>query len=281
MLIQWFPGHMKKAVSMMEEEVKLVDGIIFVLDARAPFACLNKKLSGVFGNKPVLYLLNKSDLVEPSELKAVIKTFENEGKRVVSSIGVNEKSSKAIYDGIFQMLKPTLDKYKNKGIKRPLRVMVAGLPNTGKSTVINLLTGGKKARTGDKAGVTKDKQWVRVKDLEFLDTPGTTSPSFENQNNACFLAFIGSINDDILDFQELSLGLIKYLNLKYNGSLKTAYNIEIENKEPVEILEALGKKRGAIKKGGEIDYDRASKLLINDLRKGKLGKILFIDDGNL
>ncbi len=281
MLIQWFPGHMKKAVSMMEAEVKLVDGIIFVLDARAPFACLNKKLSSVFGNKPVLYLLNKCDLVEPSELKGVIKTFEGENKRVISSVGVSDKSAKNIYDAIFSMLKPTLDKYKNKGIKRPLRVMVAGLPNTGKSTVINLLTGGKKARTGDKAGVTKDKQWVRVKDLEFLDTPGTTSPSFENQNNACFLAFIGSINDDILDFLELSLGLIKYLNLKYENSLKTAYGVEVENKEPLEILELIGAKRGALKKGGEIDYDKTARLLINDLRKGKLGKILFIDDGNL
>ncbi len=281
MLIQWFPGHMKKAVGMMETEVKLVDGIIFVLDARAPFACLNKKLSSVFGNKPVLYLLNKCDLVETSELKGVIKTFESENKRVISSVGVSDKSAKSIYDAIFSMLKPTLDKYKNKGIKRPLRVMVAGLPNTGKSTVINLLTGGKKARTGDKAGVTKDKQWVRVKDLEFLDTPGTTSPSFENQNNACFLAFIGSINDDILDFSELSLGLIKYLNYKYKNSLKTAYGVDVENKEPLEILELIGKKRGALKKGGEIDYDKTARLLINDLRKGKLGKILFIDDGNL
>ncbi len=281
MLIQWFPGHMKKAVSMMETEVKLVDGIIFVLDARAPFACLNKKLSSVFGNKPVLYLLNKCDLVETSELKGVIKTFESENKRVISTVGVNDKSAKNIYDAIFSMLKPTLDKYKNKGIKRPLRVMVAGLPNTGKSTVINLLTGGKKARTGDKAGVTKDKQWVRVKDLEFLDTPGTTSPSFENQNNACFLAFIGSINDDILDFAELALGLIKYLNYKYQNSLKTAYNIDANGKEPLEILELIGAKRGALKKGGEIDYDKTARLLINDLRKGKLGKILFIDDGNL
>ena len=281
MHLQWFPGHMTKAIRMMEEEVKLVDGIIFVLDSRAPFACLNKRLSAVFGTKPVLYVFNKSDLVEASELKGVIKTFESQNKRVISTMGTSERSAKALYDAVFDMLKPTLEKYKNKGVKKPLRAMVAGIPNTGKSTIINALTGGKKAKTGDKAGVTKDKQWVKIKDLELLDTPGTTPPSFDNQSNAEYLAFIGSINDDILDFNELSLDLIKYLNQKYPKVITGVYGVEVEGKEPLEILEAIAIKRGALKKGGEIDYDRVSRLFITDLRKGKLGKILFINDGNL
>ena len=281
MHLQWFPGHMTRAIRMMEEEVKLVDGIIFVLDSRAPFACLNKKLSSVFGNKPVLYVFNKCDLVELSELKRVVKVFESQNKRVITSTGTSEKSAKALYEAVFAMLKPTLDKYKNKGIKKPLRVMVAGIPNTGKSTIINSLTGGKKAKTGDKAGVTKDKQWVKVKDLELLDTPGTTPPSFDNQINAKFLAFIGSINDDILDFNELTIDLIKYLNNKYPKIINSTYGVEVEGKEPLEIIDAIAIKRGAIKKGGEIDYDRVSRLIITDLRKGKLGKILFTNDGNV
>ena len=280
MHLQWFPGHMTRAIRMMEEAVKLVDGIIFVLDSRAPFACMNKRLEKVFSNKPVLYLLNKSDLVDQADLKKVIKIFESQNKRVITSVGVNEKSLKSIYNAIFDMLKPVLDRYKQKGVKKPLRAMVVGIPNTGKSTVINLLTGGKKARTGDKAGVTKDKQWVKVKDLELLDTPGTTPPSFDSQENAKFLAYIGSINDDILDFNELAIELIKYLTVNYENAIKTTYNIDVLDKTPLEILEEIGAKRGALKKGGEIDYDRVSKLLFTDLRKGKLGKILFIDNGN-
>ncbi len=280
MHLQWFPGHMTRAIRMMEEEVKLVDGIIFVLDARAPFACLNKRLSVVFSNKPVLYVFNKSDLVEPSELKGVIKQFELENKRVLTSIGTSEKSGKLLYDAVFNMLKPVLDRNKNKGIKKPLRVMVVGIPNTGKSTLINLLSGGKKARTGDKAGVTKDKQWVKIKDLELLDTPGTTPPSFDSQSNAEYLAFIGSINDDILDFVELSLDLITYLNQRYNNTIKSVYGVETDGVEPLEILTAIAKKRGALKKGGEIDFERVASIVINDLRKGKLGKILFVDNGN-
>ena len=275
MHLQWFPGHMTRAMRMMEEQVKLVDGIVYVLDSRAPYASINNKLLGLFGNKPVLYVLNKSDLVNYSELNLVIKDFEKNGKAVVSAVGTSDKSAKAIYDSIFKLLAPTLEKYKNKGIKRPLRVMVVGIPNTGKSTIINLICGGKKAKTGDKAGVTKDKQWVKIKDLEFLDTPGTMPPSFDNQTNAEYLAFIGSINDDILDFAELSLSLINYLVKNLPSSLTDIYKVDVENKESLQILEDIAKKRGAIKKGGEIDYERVASTLIIDLRKGKLGKILF------
>lgn len=276
MFLQWFPGHMTRAIRMMEEQVKLCDGIVYVLDARAPFACLNKKLDSIFLNRPVLYLLNKADLVSDVELKNVILEFEKNHKKAISFIGTNEKCVKTLYDAIYSSLSETIQKYKNKGLKRPLRIMVAGLPNTGKSTIINLICGGKKARTGDKAGVTKDKQWIKVKDLEFLDTPGTTPPSFESQKLAEYLAFIGSINDDILDFQELSYILIKYLQTNYPKALLTTYNIDCSDKTEQEIFSLIAKKRGALKKGGEIDEERCGSIIISDLRKGKLGKILFL-----
>lgn len=276
MFLQWFPGHMTRAIRMMEEQVKLCDGIVYVLDARAPFACLNKKLDSIFLNRPIVYLLNKSDLVSDVELKNVLKEFENQNKKAISFVGTNEKSIKTLYDAIYSSLSATIEKYRNKGIKRPLRIMVAGIPNTGKSTIINLICGGKKARTGDKAGVTKDKQWIKVKDLEFLDTPGTTPPSFESQKLAEFLAIIGSINDDILDFQELSYILINYLQTNYPKALFTTYNIDVENKTAQEIFSLIAKKRGALKKGGEIDEERCGSIIISDLRKGKLGKIMFL-----
>ncbi len=274
MFLQWFPGHMTKALRMMEEEVRLCDGIIMVLDARAPFACLNKKLSTVFGNRPVVYAINKSDLVSEMDVKSVVDVFSKQGKTAVAVVGTSDKSAVKLYNAVLSSLSSVLEKYKAKGIKKPLRVMVAGIPNTGKSTLINLLCGNKRAKTGDKAGVTKNKQWVKIKELELLDTPGTTPPSFENQTYAEYLAFIGSINDDIVDFIELSIDLIKYLQKEYKGVLNNVYKVN-EEEEPINVFNQIASKRGALKKGGEIDEERASSLIISDLRKGKLGKIYF------
>ena len=187
-----------------------------------------------------------------------------------------EKNAQKLYIEILNALKEVKERYAKKGVNKPLRVMVSGIPNTGKSTVINLLCGTKKAKTGDKAGVTKDKQWIKIKDLELLDTPGTTSPSFDNQKNAMFLALIGSINDDILDFIELSIELINYLESNYNGRISEVYKIDVQGKSAKEIFCQIGKKRGALQKGGEIDEERTASIIINDLRKGKLGKILFV-----
>ncbi|MBO5851321.1 MAG: ribosome biogenesis GTPase YlqF [Clostridia bacterium] len=276
MHIQWFPGHMTRAMRMMEEQVKLCDGIVFVLDARAPYACLNDNLFKIFGTRPVVYVFNKYDLVNQSEFSKVLEQFKAQNKRAVTCVGTSEKCAKTIYLEIVNALSSVLEKYKNKGIKRPLRIMVAGLPNTGKSTIINLLCGGKKAKTGDKAGVTKDKQWLKVQNLELLDTPGTTPPSFDSEKNATFLAFIGSINDDILDFNELSLELIAYLIKNYQNALKQAYGIETDGKTEYQIFEEIAKIKGCLKKGGVIDEERASNLIFSDLRKGKLGKILFV-----
>lgn len=275
MFLQWYPGHMTRASRMIEQEVKLCDGVIFVLDARAPLACLNPKIFSVFKNKPVLYLLNKSDLVEQKDLLSAVEEFKRQGKLAIPVEGTSAKSAKLIYDKIGVVLSQVKDRYALKGVKRPLRVMVAGLPNTGKSTVINALIGKKGAKTGDKAGVTRDKQWLKIKDLELLDTPGTTPPSFENQRYALFLAFLGSLNDDILDFEELSVELIKYLCESYAGRIESVYGVDTNGKEPYEILGDIAAKKGALKKGGEPDYLKAANMFINDLRKGKIGKIYF------
>ncbi len=276
MFLQWFPGHMTKALRMMEQEVKLCDGIIYTLDARAPYACLNTTLEPFFRDKPVVYLLNKADLADQDKLNEVVKDFTNKGKNAIIFNAISEKNSQKLYNEIINSLKEVKERNAKKGVNKPLRVMICGIPNTGKSTVINLLCGSKKAKTGDKAGVTKNKQWLKIKDLELLDTPGTTAPSFDNQQNAKFLAFIGSINDDILDFTELSYELINYLVENYKGRIEEVYNIDTNLKDAKQIFYEIGKKRGALKKGAEIDEERTSSILINDLRKGKLGKILFI-----
>ena len=276
MFLQWYPGHMTKAMRMMESEVKLCDGIIYTLDARAPYACLNTTLEPFFKDKPVLYLLNKADLVDQVKLNEVVKDFAKQGKRAIIFNAISEKNSQKLYNEIINSLKEVKERYAKKGVNKPLRVMICGIPNTGKSTVINLLCGSKKAKTGDKAGVTKNKQWLKIKDMELLDTPGTTAPSFDNQRNAKFLAFIGSINDDILDFIELSYELINYLVENYKGRIEEVYNVDTSLKDTKQIFYEIGKKRGALKKGAEIDEERTSSIFINDLRKGKLGKILFI-----
>ena len=213
--LQWFPGHMTAAMRMMEDSLKAVDGVMVVLDARAPRASINNKLNKLFANKKVLYVLNKADLVEVSDIKRTIHEFSLEGKECVATSNMDKRTLDVLYNKIFSMLKEKLDRNKEKGIFKPVRIMVAGIPNTGKSTIINSLCGGKKAITGNKAGVTKGKQWVRLRELELLDTPGTMPPAFENQTLAKHLAYIGSMNDANIDFNDLAYELLAELKEKY------------------------------------------------------------------
>ena len=274
-LINWFPGHMTKALRMIEEEFKNCNLVLYVLDARAPFACFNRKLDKIFGNGRVIYLLNKSDLVDDKDIKNTISKFKEMGRSCLSTCGTNKKNVNQILSEIDKTLTPVKKKYLDKGINKTFRIMVAGLPNTGKSTIINSICGEKKTKTGDKAGVTRGKQWVKINGYEFLDTPGTTPPSFESQEEAKFLAYLGSINDEILDFIELSYDLISYLRDNYPNCLKDVYGIDVEGKDPPEIFREIGKKRGCLIKGGDIDEERTSSVFIGELRKGKLGKIFF------
>ena len=270
-VIQWFPGHMTKAMRDMEEKRALCDGVICVLDARAPVATLNKNLKKIFGAKPVLYLLNKADLAD-GKADGFVKLVEDTGSLCVKCDATGSAAKRAIVQKLDLITREKRSRAEAKGVNRTFRFMVAGIPNTGKSTVVNLLSGQKRAKTGDKAGVTRDVRWLRCGSFDLLDTPGTMPPSFENQTLARHLAYIGSINDDILDMDDVALELLGELSQSYPQYLAERYGIT-DFSDKLGMYEALCKRRGFILRGGEYDYERGAKALIDDFRKGRLGKI--------
>lgn len=268
--IQWFPGHMTKAMRMMQEHLSLVDGVIFVLDARCPASSFNPKLKKLAAGKPVLFVLNKGDLAD-ERADILLKIIRDKGVAAVKINAVNSSSRRDIAGAIAKLVAEKRERALEKGYNRIFRFMVAGVPNTGKSTLINLLAGGARAETGNKAGVTRGKQWVRCDGFDLLDTPGTMPPAFENQTFALRLAFVGSVNDDILDLDDIALALLQALAEKYPARLAERYGIS--GGEPLDMLEQVCKKRGFIMRGGEFDYERAERAVIDDFRKGKLGRI--------
>ncbi len=264
--IQWFPGHMTKALRMMEKEVSLADGIIYVLDARCPAASFNEKLRKIAGSKPVLYILNKCDLAD--------ERVDNFLKVIPNSVKVNAaiaSSRKDIIGAINALVFEKRERNLAKGYSKIYRFLVVGVPNTGKSTIINLLAGSKRTVTGNKAGVTRGKQWIRLDGFELLDTPGTMPPSCENQALALHLAYVGSINDDILDWDDITLELLGELYKKYPKRLEERYGIT--GGTNLEMLEAVCTRRGFLLRGGDCDYERAIRAVIDDFRKGRLGRI--------
>ena len=265
--IQWFPGHMTKAMRMMEDSVPLADGIIYVLDARCPASSFNRKLLKIAGDKPVLYILNKADLAD-EKADNLMKLL---GGNAVKINAANSNSRRDIMAAINKLIAAKREKNLAKGYNKTFRFMVVGVPNTGKSTVINLLAGAKRTVTGDKAGVTRGKQWIRLDGFELLDTPGTMPPAFENQTLALHLAFVGSINDDILDLDDIALELLGELYEKYPKRLEERYGIT--GGEKIEMLDCVCKRRGLILRGGEYDYERGERAVIDDFRKGRLGRI--------
>lgn len=269
--IQWFPGHMTKAMRMMEESVRLVDGVLFVLDARAPAATFNKNLKKLFGAKPVLYLLNKCDLADEAKTDAFVSEIAKSAP-ALRCTATAQGTAGRIAAKLPELLKEKFARDAARGMTRPPRLMVAGIPNTGKSTVINAMSGAKRTVTGDKAGVTRGKQWIRCAGFELLDTPGTMPPSFENQLLARHLAYLGSINDDILDFYGLSLELLGELAESYPDLLCERYALA-DLSSPPAMLEGVCRRRGLVVRGGEFDFERASRALIDDFRKGKIGRI--------
>ena len=219
-----------------------------------------------------MYLLNKVDLVDRRDVDQVVKEFTSKNMRVLTTVGTTLKDGKSVYNAIIELLSEKIQAKKAKGITKAVRVMVCGIPNTGKSTVINSLCGRKQAATGDKAGVTKGKQWIKLYDIELLDTPGTMPPAFENQIYAHHLAYIGSINDSILDMESLCLDFIEELSQNHKGLLNAKYGVD-EALAPIEIYEGIAKARGFLLRGGEFDYERCARAVIDDFRKGRLGKI--------
>ena len=270
--IQWFPGHMTKAMRMMEEQVKLVDGVLFILDARAPLATRNRNLESLFAGKPVLYILNKADLADEGKTAAFSARMEGAGEMNVCCTATGASAARQIAARIPKLLHEKLARDAAKGVSRPPRLMVAGIPNTGKSTVINALSGAKRAVTGDKAGVTRGKQWIRCDGFELLDTPGTMPPAFDDQLLARHLAYIGSINDDILDMDDVALELLRELIVRYPALLSARYGAE-DFSSPLAVYEHICRRRGFLLRGGEFDYERGARAIVDDFRKGRIGRV--------
>ena len=274
MNVQWYPGHMTKAKRQMQEDIRLIDLIIELVDARVPLSSRNPDIDEMGKNKSRLILLNKADLADERQNEAWKAYFQEKGFFVVKVDSRSGAGMKAIQNIIQEACKEKIEKDRKKGIKnRPIRAMVVGIPNVGKSTFINSFAGKACAKTGNKPGVTRGKQWIRLnKGVELLDTPGILWPKFEDPEVGVRLACVGSIKDDIVNMEELSLNLIHFLRERYAGALKERYGV-LEEGEDVQVMEEIGRVRGCLKKGQELDYDRTALVLVDDFRSGRLGRI--------
>ena len=281
MNIQWYPGHMTKAKRQMQEDIKLIDVVIELVDARIPISSKNPDIDQLAANKARLILLNKSDLASPEHTKAWEAWFRAKGYYVVKLDSRTKNGVREVTNAVNEACKEKIERNRRRGIiNRPLRAMVAGIPNVGKSTFINSYAGRACAKTGNKPGVTKGKQWIRLnKNLELLDTPGILWPKFEDQNVGIRLALIGSIKDEILNISELSIKLLELLKQHYPGMLHERYGID-ETLSAVDMLSAIAEARNCRQKGNELDLEKAEKLLLDDFRSARIGRITleFPDD---
>lgn len=277
MNIQWYPGHMVKAKRKIAEDLKLVDIVIELLDARIPLSSRNPEVDRIVGNKKRIIVLNKSDLADPSANKKWVNYFNKENTKVILANSISGTGLKEVLAASRLLMKEKLDKLKKKGLLvKTIRALIIGIPNVGKSTFINKLAGRSVAQTGDRPGVTKAKQWIKVSpELELLDTPGILWPKFEDERVGRYLAFTGAIKDEILDVNELAQGLLEVLVHKFPEKLKARYKLEDISEEitPEKLMEIIGRKRGCMIAGGEIDIQRTSVMLLDEFRGGKIGNI--------
>lgn len=271
---QWYPGHMTKAKRMMQEDIKLIDLVIELVDARIPLSSRNPDIDELGKNKARLILLNKSDLADPKYNRLWAEYFKEKGFHVLEINSKNGTGVKAIQGVVQEACKEKIERDRKRGIiNRPVRAMVVGIPNVGKSTFINTFAGKACTKTGNKPGVTKGKQWIRLnKGIELLDTPGILWPKFEDQAVGMKLAFIGSMNDEVLHIDELSLDLIHFLQEKYDGVLKKRYEVEPVGNTS-DILREICVARHCYLKGEEPDLQRAAAIVVEDFRSGRLGRI--------
>ena len=281
MKINWFPGHMIKALRVMEKEVKNIDIILYVLDARAPLACLNPEFNKIIKNKPILFILNKIDIadnvkIEKEKIEDCLLNYFSNKVDIVKLNSTMSGAKKIILQKINYLCREKIEKNASKNINAYIRGMVVGVPNCGKSTLINNLCGKSKSITGNKPGVTRGKQWVNVeKNIQILDTPGTLYPNLENQQFAKFLAYIGSIKDEVVDINELACDFISDIEKQYGTILNNRYQVELLGL-PFEKIQQIAIKKNLLIKGGEIDFDRTCFMIIDDFRKGRLGHLTFI-----
>lgn len=275
--IQWYPGHMTKAKRKIIEDLKLVDVVIELVDARIPMSSRNPDVDEIVGSKPRIIVLNKSDLADENANKLWIKHYSSNNTKVILVNSIKGTGLKEVTNAAKLLMKEKIDRLKSKGLLvKTIRALIIGIPNVGKSTLINKMAGRSVAQTGDRPGVTKAKQWIKISpELELLDTPGILWPKFEDEQVAFNLAFTGAIKDDILDVNELALKLLERLQQDFFNNLKEKYKLENEHKElsVYDLFNQIGKKRGCIISGGEIDKQRVAVMLLDDFRGSRIGHI--------
>ena len=273
--INWFPGHMRKTQREIKENLKLVEAVIEIRDARIPRSSANPDIEKLCGNKPRLILLNKSDLTESRVTREWMKELSKDNVKAIEVNCLKGKGLNQIKPALEELLKEKLERYKAKGLVNVvIRVMVVGIPNVGKSTFINKMAKNNIAKTGDRPGVTKSKQWIKTPlGIEILDTPGVLWPKFEDERTALNLAFTGAIKDEIMDTEELSYRLVERLQKHYANELMARYKIERVFEDPLDTLDAIARKRGCLMSGGHIDYNRIAVILLDEFRGGKIGNI--------
>ncbi len=276
MNIQWFPGHMMKTQRMMKENIRLIDIVLELVDARLPLSSRNPKIDEIVGDKPRLILLNKADIADSIVTGEWEDYFQKKGIPTLTISSTGNKKLNFIFSKCKEILADKIEKQKERGITNAsVKIIVVGVPNVGKSSLINKLSGRKSAITGDRPGVTRGKQWIRLDNgIELLDTPGILWPKFEDDMVGKKLAFTGAIKDEIMDIEELACELLSFLRENYPENLCNRYKMkDIENLTPYEMLTLLGKNRGFVVSGGEIDTERAANILLDEFRGAKLGNI--------
>ena len=273
--LQWYPGHMRKAERLVKENLKLVDVVVELLDARIPLSSANPVLREIVGDKPRVIVLNKADLADEAATRAWVKHFAAEGIAAVPVDAVKGRGVKELVQAIAKCAKPKTNKLVQHGAKaRAARCMILGIPNVGKSSLINRLSGGSKTKVENRPGVTRAKQWIRLgAQLELLDMPGILWPKFEDQQAALHLAFTGAINDNVYDVASVVLLLLDTLRTAYPSALIERYRLEGELPSGVELLEGIGQKRGCLRAGGRIDDEKAQQIVLTDFRSGRLGRV--------
>lgn len=273
--IQWFPGHMTKAKRMMEEQVKLVDVVVEMLDARIPVSSTNPMLGRILQQKPRVVAFNKTDMADPLQTEAWVQDFQSRGIKVCKVNCNNGQGIKQLWSLVMEAAKPAQDKWLKKGVKNhPVRTMIAGVPNVGKSTLINRLVGQKKTLVSDRPGVTRGKQWVTIaKGLELLDTPGVLWPKFEDPQAGFCLAVTGAIKEDVYDRHTAIEILLARLEKQYPGLVADFYELKEPAPTVQELMEQIGRARGCLKGGGVVDVNKVDQLVLRDFRTGKMGRI--------